>query len=101
MCVCSAPETVEYLQYESILIMFNANNSISVTTLQFKLFAGNQAIQIVCKIHIHSLFFLFGNFKLDCDFMREMNDEKKIHENFQQLLMFQFNVKKSCNSTNQ
>lgn len=75
--MCSAPETVEYLQYESILIMFNANNSISVTILQFKLFAGNQAIQIVCKIHIHSLFFLFGNFKLDCDFMREMNDEKK------------------------
>lgn len=102
VCVCSAPETLEYLQYESILIMFNANNFISVTTLQFKPFAGNQAIQIVCKIHIHSLFFLFDDFKLDCNFMREMNDEKKIiHENFQQLLMFQFNVKKSCNSTNQ
>lgn len=55
--VYSAPETVEYLQYESILIMFNANNSISVTTLQFILFTGNQAIQIVCKIHTHSLFF--------------------------------------------
>lgn len=62
VCVCSAPETVEYLQYESILIMFNANNSISVTTLQFKMFAGNQAIQIVCKIHIHSLFFFIRQF---------------------------------------